>query len=309
MSQATKGEQKAQKIVSELPSIPISSSFQKSNADCVLKVTVNGVPTSCLVDTGAVSTILSKALWDKLDGGQKQLIPANLRHNLVGAQGTPLKVLGAGKVELQLGEQMYPANVIVAETLTTDLILGRDFLKQHQCSVELGEKDLLHLTKAGVTLSLGSNTLSEVASMSVVVEQTLCIPPLSEIEIIARVPKANVDADATWLVEPKPPDERTAVAVARAVVTPRDECVPVRVLNPRDEPVSLSKGQEIARMEPLPSDTSGAVAAVDSQGLQQADPGGKEKALLWDLVCRAEEKLSTQEQEQLFATCVLCRTG
>ena len=302
MSQATKGEQKAQNVVSELPSIPISSSFQKCNADCVLKVTVNEVPTSCLVDTGAVSTILSKSLWDKLEGGRKQLIPANLQHNLVGAQGTPLIVLGAGKVELQLGGQVYPADVIVAETLTTDLILGRDFFKQHQCSVELGKKDLLHLTKAGVTLSLGSDTTQEVASMSIVAEQTLCIPPLSELEIMAQVPKADFDADTTWLVESKPPDGGTAVAVARAVVSPRDKYVPLRVLNPRDEPVSLSKGQEIARMEPLPRDPPGAVAAIGSPDLQQAGSDGKKKAILWDLVTQAQEKLSTQEQEQLFAT-------
>ena len=159
MSQAARGEQEAPDTVGELPTIPVSSTFRRSNisADCELEVRVNGVPASCLVDTGAVSTILSRKVWNKMSTEQKQLAPLDLQCNLVDAQGSPLKLDGLAEVELQLGCQRFPVNVLVAETLTTDLILGRDFLKQHQCSVELGERDLLRLNQAGVTLPLGSN--------------------------------------------------------------------------------------------------------------------------------------------------------
>ena len=42
---------------------------------------------------------------------------------------------GQGKVELQLGMQVFQVCVMVVETLTEGLILGRDFLKKHNCSV------------------------------------------------------------------------------------------------------------------------------------------------------------------------------
>ena len=48
--------------------------------------------------------------------------------------------------------------MLIVETLTEDLILGRDFLKQHKCSVELGEQNLLRLTEAGITVALGCST-------------------------------------------------------------------------------------------------------------------------------------------------------
>ena len=45
------------------------------------------------------------------------------------------------------------------------------------------------------------------------------------------------------------PDSNNAVMVARALVTPSNQMVPVRVLNPRSGGITISKGTTIARME------------------------------------------------------------
>ena len=190
MSRAVGGEQEALVTVGELPTVPVASTFDTS-ADCALEVHVNGVPASCLVDTGAVSTILSRKVWSKLSTEQKRLAPLHLRRNLVDAQGSPLKLVGLAEVELELGSKRFPVSVLVAETLTTDLIIGRDFLKQHRCSVELGERDLLRLTQAGIALPLGSSKgCQRMAPVAVVTNETLCIPPLCEMEIMAKAPMA-----------------------------------------------------------------------------------------------------------------------
>ena len=154
VSRAARGKQETPDAVGELPTAPVSSTFQRSNTsdDCILDVHVNGVPASWLVDTGAASTILSKKIWDTLNTERKRLAP--LTCNLVDAQGTPLRLDGSAEVELQLGCRQFPVSVLIVESLTTDLILGRDFLKQHKCSVELGENDLPRLTKMGITLPL-----------------------------------------------------------------------------------------------------------------------------------------------------------
>ena len=44
---------------------------------------------------------------------------------------------------------------------------------------------------------------------------------------------------------------------------PDERRVPVRLLNPRNEPVNLHKGDQIAVMEPLPVDIANIVAAVN----------------------------------------------
>ena len=68
VSQATKGEQEAQEDkenVSEKATIPLLTKPNPRNTDCVLKMHVNEIPASCLVDTGAVATIMSKLLWER----------------------------------------------------------------------------------------------------------------------------------------------------------------------------------------------------------------------------------------------------
>ena len=68
------------------------------------------------------------------------LVKYNFRHT-----GSLTCEAGQRKVELQLGMQVFQVCVIVVETLTEGLILGRDFLKKHNCSVKsyVGEQNLL----------------------------------------------------------------------------------------------------------------------------------------------------------------------
>ena len=208
MSLAARGEREAPDGVSELPTISVSSTFHqnKTNSDCVLDVCVDGVPAGCLVDTGAVMTILSKRIWKKLSPEKRKLDPLEFQCNLVDAQGTPLKLDGRAQVKLQLGSQQFPAHVLVAEGLSVDLILGRDFLKKHQCSIELGEKDHLCLNRAGVTLPVGiSDESRQRTSVAVIANESVCIPPLSEMEILATVPATA--EKGTWLVESTLPEK------------------------------------------------------------------------------------------------------
>ena len=129
----------------------------KGNSGCTLTVHVNGAPARCLVDTGAVATILSKRLWERLEKEtRKPLTEVPVKDRLVGVQGTPFKLIGTSTVRLQFGGRSYTSRVLVAEAITADLILGRDFLEENQCTVELGEKNFLHLSHGGIVLPLGS---------------------------------------------------------------------------------------------------------------------------------------------------------
>ena len=151
-----------------------SAPTSTSNADWLVEVRVDGVPANCLVDTGASSTILSRSVWEQIGPGNKPLFPVKGERNLVDAQGSPLRLAGKGRMKLQLGKQVFSASVMVVETLTEDLILGRDFLKQHKCSVELGERNLLRLSEAGVTVVLGCSKETQEPSVAVVAENTCC---------------------------------------------------------------------------------------------------------------------------------------
>ena len=94
---------------------------------------------------------------------------------------------------------------------------------------------------------------------------------------MAKVPGAVEEQNK--LVESCLSGKRNAVVVARAVVGPENEQIPVLILNPRTKPVNL-KREQIARMEPVIEEV--AVAATTTQ--QPASP-----------------QPSTEEQEQLLA--------
>ena len=110
-----------------------------TEADCMLKGCVNGVSARILVDTGAAATILSKTLWDRT--GCKTLLTNLDRQKLVSVQGIPLHLHGGTQIELQLKDELFSVRVMVADTLTTgvDVILGRDFLRDHRCTIEMGD--------------------------------------------------------------------------------------------------------------------------------------------------------------------------
>ena len=61
MSQVQEDDQSAQVSLT----IPACTQSVCSGRDCVLKGRVNGVPANVLVDTGAVTTVLSKYMWDR----------------------------------------------------------------------------------------------------------------------------------------------------------------------------------------------------------------------------------------------------
>ena len=55
---------------------------------------------------------------------------------LVGVGGTPLIVNGTAKLQLELGGQQYPVEMVVAD-LRAEGILGLDFLEANQCAINL----------------------------------------------------------------------------------------------------------------------------------------------------------------------------
>ena len=238
--------------------------------DCVLNGRVNGVSASILVDTGAVTTVLSKAMWDhaKEPGAQLQSITD---WRLVGVQGAPLRLHGSTYVQLELPPEAFQINVIVAETPTADVILGRDFLRSHRCIIEMGSTiDVLRVQSRGLAIPIAQDqTTQEVPNLNLILQESLTIPPHSEIEVIGHTPDSATQK--LWAVQGKQ-SKRCAVMVARALVEPMGNTIPMRVLNPRDVEVSIPKGTALAEMESIPD--SYAIPAVTQE--PETEPSGED---------------------------------
>lgn len=274
---------------SSIPTFSVSS-----QSDYVIQGQVNGANLNVLVDTGAASTVLSREAWGRL--GEKPEL-AKTEKRLIGVQGIPLDLHGVAKVDLSLGGQVFPIEVTVAGSLTTDLILGRDFLKAQRCVIQMGEnQDVLLMGERDLAIPL-TDKESEVVSpttISVVLDSTIQIPAHSEIEVMGRIPVSATTG--TWMVEGR--KQHSPVMVARAVVKPNKEEVPLRLLNWRDLPVSVPKGTCVADMEILPDHPVENVAAIQEQ---EHNVPRSVQDQLWEIVERTESPLTLQQKQQLYA--------
>ena len=153
MSQAYEGKQEAHGT-SEITETTVPTFSIGSKKEFVLNGQINGVSVSILVDTGAAATVLSKDVWDLVNTDGAELEPVGVGVGLVGVQGSPLQLHGSTQQQLCVQGDVFPVKMIVADSLMSDVILGRDFLKTHQCTVDLSkDRDVLHFKECGVVVA------------------------------------------------------------------------------------------------------------------------------------------------------------
>ena len=117
------------------------------------------------------------------------------------------------------------------------------------------------------------------------VDSILQVPGCSEIDVMAKVSSAAIGS--SWIVESNP-DSNNAVMVARALMMPSNQMVPVCVLNPRPEGITVSKGTTIARME--------AVAVVAATSDRETTP---KHQIIEDMVKQIGDHASSVQRAQL----------
>ena len=299
MSQACEGNQEAYgtDTLTDISETTVPTFSIGSKKAFGLNGQINGVTVSISVDTGAAATVLSKEVWDRVNTAGAELDPVGTGVGLVGVQGSPLHLHGSTQQQLQLQGEIFPVKMIVADALMSDVILGRDFLKTHGCIVELSKnRDVLHFKERGMMVTLsGSVDKPDISCINVVLENTLQVPQCSEIETIGRVPPSA--SNAIWIVESSK-QERKPCMVARAIVKPDGDTVPVRLLNLRDETITIPKGTKIAEMEQIPDD---AITTVASTQESVSETSNDHRSTLWEMVDKVDDRLNQSEKEQLYA--------
>ena len=148
-----------------LNAIPTLIQPGTSTSSFLLQIEANGMDASCLIDTGAAVSLISHGLWRKLQGEDTQLTLYKTDHELVGVQGAPLKLLGECCIEVAFNglDRTISTPVLVAEMVTSDVILGRDFLRRNRCTVEMGSTDQLHFTN---DRSIGVGTMGAMGALA-----------------------------------------------------------------------------------------------------------------------------------------------
>ena len=93
--------------------------------------TVNGIPMSFLLDTGPAVTLLRQDTWETITANCPQDLKNWSELRLVSADGSPLTIHGSAQFLVDLGGGNRETEVVVVSPLTTEAIIGLDFLKDH----------------------------------------------------------------------------------------------------------------------------------------------------------------------------------
>ena len=207
-----------------------------------LSCEVYGTPVSFLIDTGAGVCLLKDEVWNKVKPEGSVLKPLKV-HGLVGVDGIPIKVQGSATINLSIEGQTFNHDFIIANQITTDAIIGLDFLESHKCILNMAE-GILSLNGHAIVLNPHQSPTTT-GCAKVTIANTVTIPASSEMEISARV---NSNVKGMWLVESDVSNSQS-VCVARALVSTHNEIVPLRVVNTNLIPVTLHKNSRVAIAE------------------------------------------------------------
>lgn len=115
---------------------------------------INGVGLSLLIDTGAVVTLLREDVWRRVTAAHPQDLKPWSAITLVSAGGTTITIHGCGLVELELKHKKYPMEIVVVSPLTSEGIIGLNFLQDQKAVIDLANRRL-HFKEDEYSIPLG----------------------------------------------------------------------------------------------------------------------------------------------------------
>ena len=205
---------------------------------------------------------------------------------LVGVDGSPLKVLGRAKIQLNIGASLVTTSVIITDNLTSDGILGMDFLQDNSCTIDIPRKKLI---LAGGTVF----PLCQKASPTydVRLAETTIIPPRCEIEVVG---KSELPPYGLWLLEGHQLKSQSVV-IARAIL---ETCtsIPVRVLNASDQSITFRQGTTIGELHRIEEWQIGALSSPAENRTCPID-----KANVLHQLAQSPTSISDEQRGRLFA--------
>ena len=145
-----------------------------------IHVDLNGQILNCLVDTGASLSMLSTRVWENSNLSKNRVLPSYNKTNIT-ASGSALDVIGKTSISLKIGKRNYDTEVIVAD-IENDMLLGLDFMKNHDCTVDVGRNALIIKGK-----SFDMNCMGKIGCHRFIAKYDEKIPAMSENIISGKV--------------------------------------------------------------------------------------------------------------------------
>ena len=208
-------------------------------------VRLGGQPVDMLVDTGSAVTLVHYRVLQK---AKRDFKLGLVSEPVVSANGQPLDIKGKCELEIFLGGVTVVHPVLVAADVTQDCLLGIDFLGKHNCTIDFNGKTI-KIDKEVVALK-GKNELPKVFRISLA--ETVVVPGHHEMILPAKFKGAECGDGVLGIVEPSPGfAKQHDLLLARVVAQPKENMLPVRVVNLSPTPVTLYQNTSVGTFSQL----------------------------------------------------------
>eukprot|EP00794_Sanderia_malayensis_P006721 gene6721-7481_t len=198
-----------------------------------MEAEINNNAALCIIDTGASVCLISQSKWSKIKNDE-QLMPSDIVAEA--ANNMPLGILGKTFVKLVCSGHEFDVEFYVVDRMSQDILLGLNWLVDHEITLCVKEKKMLFADGKEIKLFLYDSSLLD---PDVVLAEDVLVPDQHEVISRAKLSNASI-SDA--LLEPNVDLTSKGVVVARVIVRPKGQSVPVQIVNPGHKSIKLFKG-------------------------------------------------------------------
>lgn len=236
--------------LSAMPSGEVCFSAAVGNAQYVLG-SVESYSVPMLVDTGSSISFVSTTFYERV---MNQLPALSKTSSCIqSVNGNLLNIRGSLTLAIRLGNVSCQNKFIVAD-IVPNVLLGVDFLQQHQCSIDFANQtvkiqdvQLPLITRDAISASDGKVCNTVNVSASVRLSASVDIPGFSQVIVQGRVDGSF--PDRLVCIEPCQQFlEKFNVGSAR-VLTGSNEAVSIRLQNWSSDPVTIRKDTIVGILE------------------------------------------------------------
>ena len=240
LSQPLSKEQR--KNVSKLSSI----AGTEKRTTLVLEGVIEGSRVLCVLDTGASICLMSKEKWNKL-GLSKELLPSDVVAEA--ANNMPLGILGRSILQFECAGIVFKQEFYIVEHMAQEILVGLNWMLETKIDLQIGGRKLLFQDGKFCDLFLYDSSLMYPGVVSL--GENLEIPAGHDVICPANIGNPFVNE---CILETNGYLSEKDVVVARVVVCPVHQIVPVQLLHPTKESVQLMKGTVVGFIEGIDID-------------------------------------------------------
>ena len=210
-----------------------------------------------MIDTGSSVCLMSERKWNEVKTNE-QLEPSDILAEA--ANNMPLGILGETIMKLVCSGHEFDVEFYVVDKMSQDILLGLNWLVDHGITIFVNERKMSFADGKELKLFLYDSSLLD---PDVALCEDVVVPAKHEVISWARLSNPSL---SDQILEPNGDLANKGVVVARVIVRPEGQSIPVQIVNPGDKSIRLFKGTKLGQLQAFEEDFKDPGVSIANQG-------------------------------------------